>query len=121
MKIFNKIIIVSLILIFLLPYMCSYATVLEGGPSAYINSGSGGGEEFLGMARKIAGAVAIIGSSVSIVTLIAIGIKYMVGSVEERADYKKTMLPWLLGAVMVFVITLLPSLIFTITRGALPQ
>ena len=118
MKIFSKIIIVSLILIFVLPYMCVYGTDWGGDLSAFKRSGQGNTKDFLDMAGRIAGAVTVIGSVVSLITLIIIGIKYMVGSVDERADYKKTMLPWLLGAVMVFVITLLPSLIYTITKDA---
>ena len=31
-----------------------------------------------------------------------IGIKYMMGSAEEKAEYKKTMIPYLVGAVILF-------------------
>ena len=34
-----------------------------------------------------------------------IGIRYMLGSVEEKAQYKETMTPYLIGAVLVFGIT----------------
>ena len=47
----------------------------------------------------------VIGAIISVVTLIVIGIKYIIGSVEEKAEYKKTMKPYLIGAVMVFAIT----------------
>lgn len=46
--------------------------------------------------------LAIIGSGLSIIFLIALGIKYMLGSVEEKAEYKKTMMPYFIGALMVF-------------------
>ena len=36
----------------------------------------------------------------------------MLGSVEERADYKKTMIPYLIGAFMVFTVSLIPQIIF---------
>ena len=35
------------------------------------------------------------------------GIKYMLGSVEEKADYKKDMIPYLIGAVLLFAITVI--------------
>lgn len=31
-----------------------------------------------------------------------IGIKYMTGSLEEKANYKKTMVPYLVGCVILF-------------------
>ena len=41
---------------------------------------------------------------VSIITTIGIivGIKYMMGSASEKAEYKKTMIPYLIGAVLIF-------------------
>ena len=38
-----------------------------------------------------------IGMAVSVITLVVLGIKYMVGSIEERAEYKKSMIPYLIG------------------------
>lgn len=31
-----------------------------------------------------------------------LGIKYMMGSIEERASYKKSMLPYFIGAILLF-------------------
>ena len=44
----------------------------------------------------------IIASATSIVVLIILGIKYMMGSVEEKATYKKTLFPYFIGAIFVF-------------------
>ena len=46
--------------------------------------------------------VAIVGSGIAVIALIVLGIKYMMGSVEEKAEYKKTMMPYVIGALMVF-------------------
>ena len=46
--------------------------------------------------------LAIVGSGLSIVFIICLGIKYMMGSLEEKAQYKKTLLPYLIGAIFVF-------------------
>lgn len=51
---------------------------------------------------SIINVVAIIGSAAAIITLIILGIKYMMGSAEEKAEYKKTLLPYIIGAAMVF-------------------
>lgn len=55
--------------------------------------------------NEIIGFLQIIGMIVSVAVLAILGIKYMMGSVEEKAEYKKTMQPYLIGAIMVFSIT----------------
>ena len=39
---------------------------------------------------------------IAVVMLAALGIKYMIGSAEEKAEYKKSLLPLVIGAVLVF-------------------
>ena len=51
---------------------------------------------------SIMNIVAIVGSGIAVIALIILGIKYMMGSVEEKAEYKKTLMPYLIGALMVF-------------------
>ncbi len=63
-------------------------------------------------ANKILGAVQVVGSIVSVVTLSVIGIKYMVGSVEEKAEYKKTMIPYIVGAILVFATSNLVKILY---------
>lgn len=43
--------------------------------------------------------VAII---LAVVVIAVLGVKYMMGSLEEKAEYKKSMIPYLVGAVLVF-------------------
>ena len=43
----------------------------------------------------------------------------MVGSVEERAEYKKAMMPYVIGAVMVFAITNLLGIMIEMTKALL--
>ena len=59
-----------------------------------------------------------IGVILSVVILLMIGIKYMIGSVEERADYKKTMIPFLVGCVMIFDTSTIVKLIANLTSQA---
>lgn len=54
------------------------------------------------LANIIVGAIKTIGRFVSVSILVVLGIKYMMGSVEEKAEYKKTMVPYIIGAVLVF-------------------
>lgn len=76
-----------------------------------------GTDRIQNIGNKIIGPIRILGSIISVVTLIIIGIKYILGSVEERAEYKKTMLPYVIGAVIVFAITNLLKIIINIVGG----
>lgn len=67
--------------------------------------------------NNIIGAVQVIGSISSVIALILIGIKYVMGSVEEKAEYKQTLKPYLIGAFMVFGITNLLVIIQNIVIG----
>lgn len=42
------------------------------------------------------------GIIVAVIVLLILGIKYMIGSASEKAEYKKTMIPYLVGAVLIF-------------------
>lgn len=61
--------------------------------------------KIVGLANPIIGTIKVVGIVAAVVTLAVIGIKYMTGSVEEKAEYKKTMIPYLIGAVLVVSIT----------------
>ncbi len=52
--------------------------------------------------NKALGYIQTLGSILSVIVLVVLGIKYMIGSVEEKAEYKKTMIPYLTGAILLF-------------------
>ena len=64
------------------------------------NSSASGDIQELG--NRVVGVLQAIGIVVSVVVVIVLGIKYMMGSVEEKAEYKKTMMPYLIGAALIF-------------------
>ncbi|MGN1297326.1 MAG: pilin [Clostridia bacterium] len=65
-----------------------------------------------GFSASIINVVSIVGSAAAIITLIILGVKYMMGSAEEKAEYKKTLLPYVIGAAMVFGASLLTGVIY---------
>lgn len=67
--------------------------------------------------NSIVGGLKVIGTITSVITLAVIGIKYMTGSVEEKAEYKKTMVPYLIGAVLVFATSNLVQAIYEFANG----
>lgn len=66
---------------------------------------------FYAKASVVIGWIKYIGIIVSIITLSIIGIKYMFSSVEGKAEYKKTMFPYIVGCFMVAGISVLLSII----------
>lgn len=63
---------------------------------------------------KILTVISNIGIAVSVIILAAIGVKYMIGSIEERAEYKKDLIPYVIGAVMLFGITTVMKIVMAI-------
>ncbi len=68
-------------------------------------------------ASKITSTIGVIGIIVSVVTLILIGIKFMTGSIEEKAEYKKSMIPYLIGVFIFLTITQLLNIVVKIIEG----
>lgn len=71
-------------------------------------------DEIANMGNIIIGIIQFVGSFSSVIVLIIIGLKYMMGSLEERAEYKKTMGPYVIGAILVFATTNILGIIKTI-------
>ena len=59
-------------------------------------------QEIGAVGSKIATILRAIGTVLLVVVLMVLGIKYMMGSAEEKAEYKKTMIPYLIGAILLF-------------------
>ncbi len=50
----------------------------------------------------IAKVIRNIGVVAAVIILMYLGIKYMIGSAEEKAEYKKVFMPYLIGAALLF-------------------
>lgn len=72
--------------------------------------------DFITIANSVIAAIRIFGTVVSVVALMALGIKYMLGSTQEKATYKETMIPYLVGAVMVFAIPNIIGIILDLVK-----
>jgi len=66
---------------------------------------------------SITSVIRVVGIFVSVATLSGLGLKFMFASVEERAQYKQSMIPWLIGAIMVFTMTTIPTLIYDMIKS----
>lgn len=114
--IFRIMIVLLIICIVMIPICCNAADLNLGDLNAYKGNNTGS-SRLQAKAGIIVSAIRIIGVVVSVVALIVIGIKYMLGSVEEKADYKKTLLPYVIGAFLVFTVSLLPQIIYNFMQN----
>ena len=64
----------------------------------------------------IVNVIRTIGIIVTVVSLILMGIKYMTGSIEEKADYKKSMIPYLIGVFIFFALTQLLGIVIEVAE-----
>lgn len=78
------------------------------------NPSASGYTEVAAKAGSILGVIQVIGSVLSVIILIVLGIKYMLGSVEEKASFKESLKPYIIGVFLLFTGTLLPSLIYNL-------
>lgn len=109
-KIYKKMIIVLTICFFtiILNVSTIYAfTVSDLTGTTFSNS------ELSGVGNSLITIITTIGSVVSVIVLIILGLKYMMGSVEEKAAYKKTLLPYVIGAALVFAASAIAGILYS--------
>ncbi len=58
--------------------------------------------------------ITTIGIVISVVMLIIIGIKYMMGSTSEKAEYKKSLIPYVIGAGILFSASSIAQIIYNL-------
>lgn len=98
--------ILSIILIAILMVTMMGTVVMASDASGQVqelfNKDAEGTEGIMNVGGRIVSIVTTIGIIVAVVVLLVLGIKYMMGSAAEKAEYKKTMIPYLVGALLIF-------------------
>ena len=74
-------------------------------------------EDITGIGNQIIGIITTVGVVVAVVILLVLGIKYMMGSASEKAEYKKTMIPYLVGAILIFGASAITQVVVNIASG----
>ena len=116
----NKLLIITVIFFILIILMSTIVMASNpiDNPDIYDPSKTGSGDITLvtNKAKSILGTISTIGIVVSVITLTILGIKYMVGSVSEKAEYKKSMVPYIVGVVLLISTSAIVGLIATLTK-----
>ena len=82
-------------------------------PESYRPEGfSEDGERLKEIGQLIIGILRVVGVLVAVVTLLALGIRYMAGGASERAEYKKSMIPFLIGAFVLLIGTQIIGILY---------
>lgn len=108
----------KILLILILLIMCLSVTLpaLAFNTDKYspdLSSSSAGDEKIKDIGNIVVKVIKIIGSAISVVSLAIIGIKYIYGSMEERAAYKETLMPYIVGAILLFGCSNLVEMIYS--------
>ena len=64
------------------------------------------------LGSNIIGVLRTVGIVLSVIVLIIIGIKYMMGSPEDKSEYKKSMMPYIVGAALIFAASVFADVIY---------
>lgn len=89
------------------PVFASNSSVING-----IKIQSGNTQSMQELAGKVLGFIRNIALIGGVVIIAVLGLKYMMGSLEEKSEYKKSMIPLVVGIVVVMSATTIAKLLF---------
>lgn len=118
----NKTVKVFSIILMAILLVASISTISNGFDATSIASGLTGTSTsatsgITSIGNQIIGIVTTVGVVVAVVVLLVLGIKYMMGSASEKAEYKKTMIPYLVGAILIFGASAITKVVISIGAG----
>ncbi len=81
------------------------------------NDSAKGTNEIKVFGGNIMGVMQTVGTVVAVLIIIVLGIKYMMGSASEKAEYKKTFIPYIVGAILIFGATTVATVAYEFAQG----
>ena len=109
-KIFSAILVISMVLF-------TANMVFASDPFDNIKPDYHGTNGITDIGNTVIGIVTVIGMVASVLVLVVLGIKYMMGSAEEKAEYKKTMIPYVVGAALIFAASAFAQVVYQFFTG----
>lgn len=74
-------------------------------------------EGFNTLLTNILSLIRTIGIGIGICVIAYLGIKYITGSVEEKADYKKSFIPLIVGIIVLMGVLQIAAMLFSLGSG----
>ena len=119
----NKLVIIAIVFLILILFAIPTYSIATGNPidnpGNYKPGGISSTDKIVNRVNPILGTITVIGIVISAITLTVLGIKYMIGSVEEKAEYKKSMIPYIIGVVLLLAASTAVGLIAKLTQDAI--
>lgn len=81
------------------------------------NTSATGTTQVQSLGQNLMGVIQVAGVVIAVIILMILGIKYMMGSAEEKAEYKKTMIPYLVGAILIFAASTIANVVYQFATG----
>lgn len=111
--------IVSILMMAIMILMVATPVFADVDPDAAIGEVTGkinygGNNDFAEKIGNIIGFLQWAGAIAGVLIITILGIKYMMGSLEEKAEYKKSMIPLIVGAVVLIAAPQIAKLIFSV-------
>ena len=115
MKKLSKVISIVLIVMMLVAIETNVFAAVTGAtnPSQLTGKAVSGTDKITSIGNQIITILTIVGTVASVIVLIVLGLKYMMGSAEEKAEYKKTMMPYVIGAALVFAASAIAGILYS--------
>lgn len=73
--------------------------------------------DIAGIGNNIISVLTSVGMVFAVAILMYIGVRYMIGSTEEKSEYKKTMLPYIIGALLLFAATAIATVVHNAAKN----
>lgn len=121
----NKLLIIEIIFLMLIIFFIPTYSIATGSPIDNPGGYKPGGisstdsDKIVNKVNPILGTITVVGIVISAITLTVLGIKYMIGSVEEKAEYKKSMIPYIIGVMLLLAASTAVGLIARLTQDAI--
>lgn len=92
-----------------------FAAGVSGGtnPADLKGQAVSGTSNITSLGNKLITIISTVGSVAAVIVLIVLGLKYMMGSAEEKAEYKKTLMPYVIGAALVFAASTIAGVLYS--------
>ena len=92
-----------------------FAEAIKGGtdPSTLKGQAVTGTSNITKLGNQLITIISTVGSVAAVIVLIVLGLKYMMGSAEEKAEYKKTLMPYVIGAALVFAASTIAGVLYS--------
>ena len=113
--------IVAMIMLVIMVVAVASTVFAAVNPSTYKGESSVSTTKIDSLGNTIIKIVSTVGSIASVIVLVVLGIKYMMGSAEEKAEYKQTLLPYVIGAALVFAASAIAGVVYDFANSTITQ